>query len=442
MPNVAVTYWMFLLAVLLFAGCGAGVESLPSDASRSPDSPDLVVAVVGAGVAGTRAPGNRASSPDLESLNSDQGWAMWSGSIAAYNESPSVPNLRQLFELLPFDDDGTEQGAIDCAKKLQTNPRVIAVIGHASSGATKAAASYYAEAGIPLLMPIATSPNVMSSSTGPLGKATRLRNCYRLPPCDVKGQAKAVAWLVQEHLKANRPYLIVDESRDASIYSHPLAEAVADHLPIGGAMQRTVDRKSGSLRDAVAGVKSHRPDTIVFCGYGSMAQEFLDALRVVYAETTPKENRPTVLLTDGCKIPDLNVEGFDTYLTFPLPTVKDITTETPDLKLLKAAVTRDPAESYQMYGYDAVLTLGQAMRECQRDGGITRANLLAKLASNSFTGASLSYRFEDGDNYLSSYYVFTCSFDSSTSRTTYTFFRDISHSELTSMMPIRRREVE
>ncbi|MBN1430631.1 MAG: ABC transporter substrate-binding protein [Anaerolineae bacterium] len=54
-------------------------------------------------------------------------------------------------ELVAYDDAGDPQQAIEQARRLAVDPEVVAVVGHWRSTTTQAAASIYAQAGLPLL---------------------------------------------------------------------------------------------------------------------------------------------------------------------------------------------------------------------------------------------------------------------------------------------------
>ena len=87
------------------------------------------------------------------------------------------------------DDRENLDAARDIAHDLRDNPNVLAVVGHSKSGTTLAALPFYAQAGIPVLMPAATSPYVLYglSATSPGPKADQLlerghpmfRNAFR-----------------------------------------------------------------------------------------------------------------------------------------------------------------------------------------------------------------------------------------------------------------------
>ena len=69
------------------------------------------------------------------------------------------------FELVAEDDGGTPEGGAAVANKLVSDPTVVAIAGHIFSGATKAAIPIYEAAGIPMMSPSATNPDLTKSGS-------------------------------------------------------------------------------------------------------------------------------------------------------------------------------------------------------------------------------------------------------------------------------------
>jgi branched-chain amino acid transport system substrate-binding protein len=64
------------------------------------------------------------------------------------------------FELVAEDDGGTPEGGAAVANKLVSDPTVVAIAGHIFSGATLAAIPIYDKAGLPMMSPSATNPDL------------------------------------------------------------------------------------------------------------------------------------------------------------------------------------------------------------------------------------------------------------------------------------------
>lgn len=69
------------------------------------------------------------------------------------------------FELVAQDDGGTGEGGAAVANKLVSDPTVVAIEGHIFSGATAAAIPIYEKAGLPMMSPSATNPDLTKSGS-------------------------------------------------------------------------------------------------------------------------------------------------------------------------------------------------------------------------------------------------------------------------------------
>lgn len=375
---------------------------------REPDhlsNERLKIAVVGDGVPTSRPTD---ASKRTYPLNNAQGAAMWKGAYAAFESSPRLASIKSKLLLVGFDDMGNAREAAAIAEEIRSDRAVLAVIGHATSGTTRAAADTYADGAIPLLMPIATSPYV-AFRAGKRGPQNRLPYCFRLPPSDVPSQATAVAIVALEKLSSKRIYLIRDISPDAGEYSGPLFSSLRTSLASKIVSTQEVDINTTQFRDVAIRVEAERADLVVFCGYGSTAQKLLGAIRNLYAPLPPAD-RPRVVATDGSNIATLNTDDLQTYLTFPIsaPALPDCNPS--DYSILRGILPQGRLQSYEVYGYDAILLVGQAYSDCEKvKGKISRVCIAQQLQTPAkpLAGACLPYSFREGENLLSEYYVYS-----------------------------------
>lgn len=337
-------------------------------------------------------------------LNVAQGSAMWAGASLAYEHSQEVAPVRALFSLYPCDDMGQAENAERIARDLQSRPEVLAVIGHATSGTTRPAASLYSEAGIPLLMPIATSPHVFVPESGAAGDKSRLRNAFRLPPSDDRGQVPALV-IMAHSLKAKRVYLVRDISDDAGEYSSPIYDGLDKFMPDIIYDHTDVRRTQTDFSYITSIIFSEKDDLVIFDGYGSTAGVFLNALRERYAKDPGP--RPYVLLTDGAKVQDIDTSGFDMFLTFPVRPLQRMKCSSDDFEELEHAFGGQTTESYELYGFDAMAILGQAISICNERGRLSRSCIRDVLNTTRLSGACDNYKFTSGENVLSAYAVYS-----------------------------------
>ncbi len=366
----------------------------------------LKVAVVGDGL---RVPTGLPDEDRIWPLNRAQGTAMWRGAKAAYDHSPRVRAARDHFQLEAIGDDGSDVQADRVAMEIVRDPSYLAVIGHAASSTTYEGGKHYSRARLPLLMPIATSPSAVHPP-GRLEVAARLPRTFRLAPADVPFQAAAVGLTLRE-LGASSIALIVDDTPGARRYSFPLKNAIEDYLQEQIRLQFPIDKlQAPSYSGLIDQIYGEDVDAVVFVGYASSVISLLASLR---DSSNSNGSRPAVILTDGCKAPDIEkfLEGLEVYLTFPIASVARLDESQcnpDDLKILRDAVSNESEESYEMFGYDAVLLVAQAVEECVLRG-LDRdclASVLEDLSQRSFVGVCEPYSFLGGDNQHSAYYVY------------------------------------
>lgn len=346
---------------------------------------------------------------------------MWLGASAAYEHSDPDGWFKDFVELVPENDKGSVEEAQKIAVRLCSNPRVLAVIGHASSGTTREAAPIYKKAGIPLLVPIATSPTAILE---PLGETRQLEsvnlsNCFRLPLSDTNGQAPAIAWFITQHLKlsSDQVYVVADHSQDAKDYSGPLADKVAEILDVAPDYRTIVNTATTDFEKFAEKLNTHRKSVVVFCGYNTTAKEYMDGMREVLRRK-PSETKIKVLLTDGCKYSDIKAAPFEVYVTFPSPSVAEIAGAYPRHKgigLLQQVIAENGSvETYEIFGYDAMMLVALAAKECKENGRLDRKAIIRQLSRpQGFRRGDtiMSYEFFGGENKKGKYVVFSCNDD-------------------------------
>jgi branched-chain amino acid transport system substrate-binding protein len=97
-------------------------------------------------------------------------------------------------ELVALDDSGRTDRAVEVARQLTDDPRIVAVVGHLTSGATLAAAPVYGGATpVPVISPSASSPTLSGASPW----------IFRVCPTDLRHGAALAAW-ARDRLHAGR----------------------------------------------------------------------------------------------------------------------------------------------------------------------------------------------------------------------------------------------
>jgi ABC-type branched-subunit amino acid transport system substrate-binding protein len=418
----------WLLPLLLFFFC---LPLLQRALSAFGDDNRFIIAVVGDGLTG------RDPSPE------EWGTPVWLGARRAYEASPSLKQngLNKIVDLQERDDKGQDSNAEMVARELQSNPKVLAVIGHATSGKTVKAAWLYEQFGIPLIAPAATSPNIMCAPKDPPGiqkylsilfrrspcddpeLGHRLNNVFRLPPSDQKAQAPAVATMVERLASpAAKLYLVDDERESTAGYCKPLVVAIRTLLnktTYAVTPNTLLPNSPDDLDQLARGIQSTDPAGVIICTFNNTAKTFLKSLQLAYSKV-PLAQRPFLLMTDGAMDRELDATGFRLFVTFPTKGIQNYKiysqrggsakVEDTDYQLLRSLVDdrrkKGYDESYEMYGYDAMLILGEVARKCQNKSQLGRSCMLQTLREErDLIGVTEAYTFEEGEH-LASYYVF------------------------------------
>lgn len=384
------------IALPFFIICMATLFGTPMPTDQN-SAKKYKIAVIGNGV-----PGADVFTAREFSLNRSQAVAMWEGVKAAYDSSPTVARIKDLIDLYPVDDGDRAENAIREACAIQKDPYILAAIGHSASSPTHAAAPYYAEVGIPLVMPIATSKYVMFPDTVSRQLGKSLNNTFRLPPSD-QFQARVVAYSAKAIIGAKTIYIIKDVSPEAIQYSEPLFEDINRLLK--WVKYGTIDQRSPKYSDLLQDISTFSPDLVVFVGYASSALGFLKAMNNQYGA---EKIRPKILFTDGCKDRELDLSTLDIYLTFPAPSVEWIRERgghSRDLEILAGLVGARHDESYEIYGYDAMLLIAQAVFS-SRGKNLSRNTIRSSLGNLDLSGCWIDYRFRKGENHSKAYYLY------------------------------------
>jgi branched-chain amino acid transport system substrate-binding protein len=255
-------------------------------------------------------------------------------------------------EIVPVDDRGEGETAVDVANLIVSKPDVVAVIGHLHSETALAASPLYAKAGIPLLVPGATHPELTLRQLSPDWPGAR--NVFRLLPHDGL-QGRALADLAYTTLGLRRLVVL----HDGTAYGSGLAERVRSRFSaLGGGVPVYEAVARGSEDFEEASRKWLDSDGVFFGGIYVEAGLILKTLRAAGWEGR-------FLSGDGARTPQIfeiagaAVDG--SYFSTPgLPA-----DAVPDAsRFLEAYRARYPGESlgvYDHFAYEAAEVLLDAI---------------------------------------------------------------------------------
>ena len=377
-----------------------GIEEDLKEQLQLAGSDKFILVVVGDGVK------DKSPSKDRPySSNYAQGWDLYEG-IAFAMKQKQFEEISKYINVIFIDDGGDKNCAKIISKEIINYPKVICVIGHASSATTKVAISNYKKANIPVLIPIATNPRLILN----------LKNCFRLPSNDVV-QAKAICDFAINGLKGENIYLIWDESESVKDYSEFLQTEIADLIGDKIKFRQPITFRPMNYEYLLKSIAFNNTDVLIFCGYGSMAREFFNGLRFEYLTKANHLKMPKVIMSDGCKITDIKEVskfGFDAYLSFPSEKFnykkqfKEFKPETPP----KGQDKMMHEESYELYGYDALTIFSLAFHKCLINNNISRKAIIENISKRRDEDElCYNYEFEKGENINYRYFIYSINAD-------------------------------
>jgi len=254
------------------------------------------------------------------------------------------------FEMVAEDDGGTAEGGAAVANKFVADPTIAAIEGHIFSGATKAAIPIYEKAGLPMMSPSATNPDLTKSGS---------KVFNRLVFTDAF-QGKAAAEYLFNNLKVTQLAIL----HDGQAYGQGLAQVTNDTFKqLGGTVVafQAITPGESDYSAVLADIASKKPQAIFFGGYVAEA--------VVIVNQMKQSGLDGVIFfgDDGTYGKDFidrsGANGEGAYATSLIPATSDAKAKFD--ADYKAAYGTDPGKlsPYSWTAYDAGAVLIKAIRE-------------------------------------------------------------------------------
>lgn len=169
------------------------------------------------------------------------------------NRTGGVLGRQVALEVL--DDAADPRQAVTVAQRILADSTIAGIVGHMNSGTTKPASAHYGPAGIPVVMPVPTNPEITQQG---------YRNLFRIPPTDFQ-QGEAVADYALNRA-GKRRFAIIHDNTD---YGRPLAEVVRRRIEQGGGTVVAFEGITEGDRDfraVLTRVRRLSPEAIFFGG--------------------------------------------------------------------------------------------------------------------------------------------------------------------------------
>lgn len=244
-----------LLSALLLAACGPAAVSAPEACNA-----ELGCAVIGEGQTikiGFAGP----MTGDYSQFGIDMSNAM----KLAVNDLGDIQGWK--VEMAIEDDGGGAEGGAAVANKLVSDPTFVAMAGHAFSGATAAAMPIYQKAGIPMMSPSATNPDLTTK-----GSTVFNRNAFT----DTEQGIGAAKYLF-EKLGVKKLALM----HDGTDYGQGLAKVVEENfIALGGEAVafEAITPGESDYSAPLAAVAAAAPEGLYFGGYNAEASVLVNQM--------------------------------------------------------------------------------------------------------------------------------------------------------------------
>jgi branched-chain amino acid transport system substrate-binding protein len=302
--------------------------------------------------------------------------------IMAVEEANASHRFPYKLAAAPFDDRADPKEAVNVANLIISDPRIVAVVGHYTSGCSIPAAKVYARAPIAMISPGATNPEVTAQQLSPdwIGPRVVFRD---VPTDDVQGAYAAE--YAYKRLGKRRMALIHDKTP----YGQGLIEQFKTTFESLGGKVVSLDGVSVGDRDFKALLTKVRgddakPQGIYFGGYYTEAGLMIMQMRELGM------NDPFVFISDdGAQSPVLyEVAGAaadGAYLT----TVGVPVEELPSARVFMAAYKKrwtGPGEDLKPFDHFAYEATNIVLAALERAGTPDREKVLAALPSVRYKG--------------------------------------------------------
>ncbi|MEU3342722.1 branched-chain amino acid ABC transporter substrate-binding protein [Streptomyces sp. NPDC006668] len=283
--------------------------------------------------------------------------------------------------LVRSDDQGDPAKAPAAAATLIQNNSVLAAVGPAFSGTTKAVGSDYSSANLAFITPSATNATLQT-----LG----FKSFHRMVPSDDVEGTQAAAWLARKKIKE---VFVVD---DLSDYGKGVAAAVEKELKARGVrvLRQGVDSKTTDYSVVANAVKNSGAGALFYGGYDAQAALFAKALKSVGYDgltLTGNGGKSSVFTSQA------GAAGNGWYFTCGC---LDAATAPSAKKFAAAyeAAFHEPPSTFSPESYDATNALLAAIKAAAAHGNPTRQSVADAVNHIDYKGITTVVRFDtNGD---------------------------------------------
>jgi len=287
-------------------------------------------------------------------------------------------------ELVVFDDRSDPKEAVSVANRIVSDSGMAAVIGHFNSGCSIPASRIYAQAGLPMISPASSNPELTNQQLSPQWPYPKC--IFRANTTDNVQGAYGADFVVND-LKLKHVAIIHDKTS----YGQGVAEEFKKQVEKDGGIVTAFEGLQVGDRDfrsLLTRVKATGPEALYFGGMfsegGILARQTRDVGFKGPFVTCEANYDPSFL-----KVAGTAAEGaYVTFLGSPpelLPSAKEFVAR------YKQRYPNDEVKSYDHYGYEAASLLLEAIKTVGPD----RAKIIAYLRTVHFNGVLGTTSFDE-----------------------------------------------
>ncbi len=299
--------------------------------------------------------------------------------VLQWNNQPNVPFK---IKLTKSDDEASETKAASAAQNLIDKSEVIAVIGPAFSGPTKASGQLYAAAKLATVSPSATNPTLTDPSNG-------FTSLLRGVPNDF-AQGSGMATYYAQKLKLKKVLIVNDKTE----YGVGLSDVAKTELTKAGVevISEAVPKGTPDYTSAATTVKNSGADGMIYAGYYQDAAPFAKKL---------KEQGVTIPMISGDgtkdeKFIELAGDAANNWLLTCPCTDANVEATTKDFAAAYSAQFKEAPSTYSAESYDLTNMVIQEIKKLDEAGTkITRELMLNTLRKASYKGLTKTFSFDE-----------------------------------------------
>ncbi len=317
---------------------------------------------------------------DIASL----GQGLKRSSAMAIEEANEAKLMPVPIELVVFDDRSDPKEAVSVANRIVSDPNTVAIIGHFNSGCSIPASRVYAQAGLPMLSPASSNPELTQQQLSP--QWTFGKSIFRVNTTDNVQGAFGADFMIND-LKLKQVAII----HDKTAYGQGVAEEFKKQFEKdGGTVLAFEGLQIGDkdFRSLLTRVKALNPPALYFGGMfsegGNLVRQardvgFKGAFVTCEANYDPAFLRVAGPAADGAYV---------TFLGSPaelLPSAKDF------IERYRKRYPNDELKSYDGYGYEVARILLDALKNVGPD----RKKIIEYLHTVKYSGVLGETSFDE-----------------------------------------------